>query len=137
MTNGLAIEFNLRIRHAGFEADFYHDNSDSLTLSPETQAEYNAAKDTSRIFIQNKGNEAFSAENLLTWKLDKEGEFLENFLSPEEATKAFNEGMAVFPVNFQINFPPDSFHLETNEGPVDLRRLTLIVEFTVTPKKQS
>ncbi len=31
MINEWAIEFNLRIRHAGFEADFYHDNSDSLT----------------------------------------------------------------------------------------------------------
>ena len=138
MTNKWAkIEFEISIRHTGFEAEYYHEKSDSLALSPETQAEYEAAKDSSLIFIQNRDNEAFSADNLLTWKLNKEGESLENFVPPEEDAKAFDEGIAIFPVSFPISFHPDSLHIETNEGPVDLLRLTLIVEFTVTPKKHS
>ena len=131
------VDFEWNIRHAGFEAEYYHEESDSLVLSPETQAEYEEAKDTSRIFIQNRESEAFSAENLLTWKLNNENNSIENFVPPEEAAKAFDKGAAIFTVDFPIDFTPNSFHLKTNEGPVDLRRLTLIVEFTITPTKQS
>lgn len=114
------------IRHAGFKVDFYHHQSSDLELPPETLTNYRAAKDTAEIFIQNSDGVAFSAAHLLSFFLKKKGKELKDFI-PEEAKRS--EGN-VFTIEFPINFTENSFHMVTKDGPVDIKSVTLYVEFT-------
>jgi hypothetical protein len=74
---------------------------------------------------------------LLAWFLEKTETKLADYVPVEEAYRSFNEGSRVFVVSFPIEFTPDSFHMSTKSGPVDLKRLDLRIEFTVTPKFQT
>lgn len=114
------------IRHAGFQVDFYHPQSNELELPPETLATYDAAKDTTEIFIQNRDGMAFSAAHLLSFFLEKKGGELKDFI-PEEAK--LSEGNVVI-IEFPINFTENSFHMVTRNGPVDIKNITLYIEFT-------
>lgn len=117
------------IEHVGFRIDFFCENVEEPTLPEETLDIYNAAKDTAEIFIQNRGRESFSAANLLTWFLNKQGKKLESFI-PEEAK--LTEGN-VFDLYFPIYFTKNSFHMLTTQGRLDIKRLELMVKFTWLP----
>jgi len=131
------IDFEYRIKHVGFSAEFYGDESREVEFDKHHIAKYEEAKDTARIFYQNRDNVPFSASELLAWYLGKTGTVLEDYIPGQEAEAAITEGKKSFPVTFTVNFAPASFYMPTKQGHLDLKRLDLIVEFLITPKWQS
>lgn len=127
--NWIKVDFKLSVKHVGFKADFYHEQSDSLELPEATAAEYEQAQDTSSIFVQNRDGVAFSEAEMLVGFLKKSNTTLQDHV-PEQEIKI--EG-ATWEQGFPINFTKDSFHMITDQGPVDLKRLTLLLELSLKP----
>jgi hypothetical protein len=127
------VDFTCSIRHSGFFAEF-RDGDDKAQLPNATRTEYEAAKDSARIFCQTRDGVSFSASELLDWYLKKTGTELKDYVPKPLAAEAFSKGKAIGRVSFPITLTPSSFHMRTTAGVKDISCLTLFVDFTVLPK---
>ena len=127
--NWVKLDFQIEIRHVGFDVEFY--DAEPADLPEFTKRLHEQNKDTARIFVQNRDGVAFSAAEMLAWYLKKQNTELTDHVPPNEIKP---EGCE-FTINFPINFTRDSFHMVTDEGPVDIKRLELAVRFFLEPTK--
>jgi len=130
-------DFKYSIRHLNFEPQFFDDRPPNLKLQDAVRKRYSKNANTAQIFIQNRDDGAFSAAEMLSWFLKKSNTSLEDHVPGEELAKALTGGTRRFRVSFPINLTRGSFHVMTNNGPMDLKRLTLLVEYTIEPKRRS
>jgi len=115
------------VEHLGFEAKYYHPDSDSLDLPGATVDLYENHKDQARIFIQNVTGDAFSSAELLDWFLLQTQTRLDEHL-PENAGEG--DAMRCF-VTFPMRFPEGMFHMATNAGNTDMKSLKLLIQVTL------
>ncbi len=115
-----------RINHLGFQAEYYHPDSDSLELPRQTVDLYENKKEEAEIFIHNADGGGFNSRELLHWFLIQTGTELTDHL-PNGAEKV--DGGPVF-VTFPIRFRENTFHMITDAGTTDLKALGLFVTVT-------
>jgi len=115
------------IEHLGFEAKYYHPDSDSLDLPGATVDLYENQKEQARIFIQSEPNEPFSSAELLEWFLLQTKTELTAHL-PEDAG---NDDKKHCFVTFPMRFPEGMFHMETNAGNTGMKALKLLIRVTL------
>ncbi len=130
------VDFIVTVRHTGSTREFYGHNHD-LEIEADTLVLYKANPDGSRVFIQNRDGVGFSASELLNWYFQKTQTKMEDYIPLEEAVRSLDEGRRTFQLSFPIDFTPNTFHMATVVGPVDLKRLELAIDITLAPKQQS
>ena len=131
--NWVKVDFTCQNKHIGFEVEFY-DEPDDLQLAAEESEAHAKAHDTAPIFI-NTDNEKKSAAQLLDRFLLIKEASLFDFVPPEKAEKALNEGVAVFPFTFPCDCERGNIRLNTTKGLMDAKYINLFIEFTVKPKR--
>lgn len=129
-------EFYCQIQHTGFQAEC-RDGDKSAGLTADQASAYKAAKDKARIFYQTRDGVPLSAAQLLAWFLKDTKTELMDYVSPELAAEAYDKGTASGPFRFLITFSPNTFHMNTTKGVKDLASLTLFVDYTVSPVRET
>jgi len=118
------------VNHDSFEVEFYHDEDDSESvILPDVLDVYRFAKDTANIFVQNQDGQSFSAVDLLDWWLRNKGKEHQDCVP--QGVKCPEGASEIVP--FEINFSPNLFHMLTDQGPLDIKHLTLLVKITWLP----
>lgn len=75
------------------------------------------------IFVRSKDGDRWSADSFVGYfLLDAEKDIHE--FGPPSLTPG-----QIFPVSFPVSLPPNSFHVETDQGPIDVAKVTVRVEF--------
>lgn len=126
------VDFTINIRHIGSKREFYGHKDDDLEFEDNVRRFYEAALDTARVFIHSRDGLMFSAAEMLGWFLAESSTRMEDYVPPEEAALSLADGTRAFTLSFPIDFPRNTFHALTKSGPVDLKRLELLVEVTLT-----
>ena len=116
------------LRHVGMDLDFYHPMSTALSVSPETEDIYGAEKEHAAIFVRNRDGERFSVEDLMKVFLSRSELPLREFVTEGAPGRGKSLARAVLP----MTFPEGMVHVETIDGPVDLRKLMIAVELEPT-----
>ena len=75
------------------------------------------------IFIRSKDGDRWPADSFVGYFMVRNDKNIHDFGPPSLA-----EGQ-VFPVNFPVDLPANSFHVETDQGAVDVATVTVVVEF--------
>lgn len=117
-----------------FEVEFFHDTGVKPEVIPGVMAAFQANKHQAGIFIQNRDGQQVAALALLGWYLKEIGRDLEEDYIPESIRRP-EGGSAVVPV--RIDFPRGLFHMMTNIGPAEMKRLTLYIEVNWLPETAS
>ena len=131
------VTFNISHRLISLDTEYYHDESDSLSLSDDVQAAYNNDPQNAKIFHETKTGNLLSPYDFVSLYLKKKNIRKQELISKEKKAEAFNKGKAVCILPFNFDFTTDAYHVITNRGAVNLKILRLKIELTVTPQKQS
>ncbi|MDH5187414.1 MAG: hypothetical protein OEW37_00495 [Rhodospirillaceae bacterium] len=123
-------DLRFAVQHIGFEADFYHPLGKGLTLSENVVSAFEDEKDDAEIFIQTASNTHFSSDEILSWFLLQTNTSLDGHIPPD----ALERGGGDIFVTFPIRFDEGVFHMETLQGNVALRALSLLVKVSIVRK---
>lgn len=117
------------IRHIGLDMDFYHPESESLKLTRGIEDSYSIDKEKAVIFIETASDSGYSPEDLLQWYFAGSKKALAEHLPARPAAAAGSSSRLA--IVFPIQFPPETFHIMTDRGRVDIKTLRLAVEVSV------
>jgi len=122
-----------RINHIGLDIDFYHPESDTLKLPQETENLYGIDKEKAAIFTETASGLDYSSEEMLEWYFSQSKKTLAEHLPHRNSSDVQPPRMAVI---FPIQFPPNTFHIMTEQGNVDIKTLRLAVEVSDQKKQK-
>lgn len=116
------------VEHVGVDIDFYHPKGRDLALAPDVVASFLQAREDAEIFIQNSSATQFSSDEILNWYLLQSQTTLAAHLPQEALDKDHGAVLLTLP----IRFAPDTFHMLTEDGNVDLKALKVMCKVTIT-----
>ncbi|HEY9164271.1 MAG TPA: hypothetical protein VIN57_06640 [Magnetovibrio sp.] len=123
-------DFLFEVEHVGLDVDFYHPQGRNLKLSEAVIESFEAQREDAEIFVQNSSGTGFSCDEMLSWFLLQTRTTLAQHLPPRALEPGHGHVMLTVPVRFE----PDTFHMDTEAGDVDLSALKLMCKVTVVPR---
>jgi hypothetical protein len=132
-----ATDIDVSIRHLGFDA--VAQTGERAFLGQDESKIYAKAPNWAAVFIQDKDDQAYGANHLLSLYLRIEHATLKDLIPRERLAEAKTTGVSVFKMDFPISISPGTFHFNCGATKIHLKQLTLSAEFSLTkqPSKKT
>lgn len=129
-------KFHFAIEQVDAQWEFYDTDAGAPEVTPEDMDLYQNDKEHARVFTQAKDAQRYSANELFGWTLQQLDKKPEDYMPPEAFEEALETGELSRNITFPIDFTPTSLQMNTDQGLVDLKKLTLTVRFTIALVRQ-
>lgn len=120
-------DFVFAVEHVGVDVDFYHPEGRNLKFADAVVDAFEAERENAEIFVQNASGDGFSCDEILSWYLLQTSTTLAEHLPPQALKKGEGPVLLTVPIRFE----PDTFHMATEAGDVDLSALKLMCKVTI------
>lgn len=122
--------FFFDVEHVGLDVDFYHPQGRSLKLADRVIEAFETLREDAEIFVQSSSGTGFSCDEMLSWFLLQTGTTLAAHVPPQALERGHGHVMLTVPIRFE----PGAFHMNTEDGDVDLSALKLMCKVTLVPR---
>ena len=119
--------FVFDVEHVGLDVEFYHPQGRALKFAEDVVEAFEADREDAEIFTQSATGTAFSCDEILSWFLLQTRTTLAQHLPPA----ALEQGEGNVLLTVPLRFKEGTFHMDTEDGVVDLSSLKLMCKVTI------